>query len=146
MAGDTDRNTMAQSLRVLIADDNARSRNGLRALLGAVRANPSVVLERGSRNETWPEVVVVGEAANGQEAVRQAGKYRPDVVLIDIRMPVMNGLEATHHIKSHWPEIKVIALTMYDAYRPEALAVGVDAFLLKGCPVEELLGVMSRPS
>jgi DNA-binding NarL/FixJ family response regulator len=61
-------------------------------------------------------------------------------------MPVMNGLEATQYIKSHWPEVKVIALTMYSAYRAEALAAGVDAFLIKGSPVEELLGVISHPS
>ena len=133
---------MAKPIRVLIADDNARSRNGLRALLGAVRLSPSTAPRRGGHNETWPEVVVVGEAANGQEAVRQVAKCRPDVVLMDIRMPVMNGLEATQHIKSHWPEVKVIALTMYGAYRAEALAAGVDAVLIKGCPVEELFAAI----
>jgi len=137
---------MAKPIRVLIADDNTRSRNGLRALLGAVQLTPSIAQGRDARNETWPEVVVVGEAANGQEAVRRVAKCRPDVVLMDIRMPAMNGLEATQHIKSHWPEVKVIALTMYEAYRAEALAAGVDAFLIKGCPVEELLGVMTHPS
>jgi DNA-binding NarL/FixJ family response regulator len=146
MTSDTHRNSKTQPVRVLIADDNARSRSGLRALLGTVRLNPSVARGRGARDETWPEVVVVGEAANGREAVGQVAKCRPDVVLIDIRMPVMNGLEATQYIKSHWPEVKVIALTMYSAYRAEALAAGVDAFLIKGSPVEELLGVISHPS
>ncbi|MCB0155193.1 MAG: response regulator transcription factor, partial [Anaerolineae bacterium] len=73
------------------------------------------------------------------EAVRQVVKYRPDVVLMDIRMPVMNGLEATKHIKNHRPEVKVIALTMYGAYLAEAVAAGVDRFLIKGGPIEELL-------
>ena len=116
---------MAKPIRVLIADDNARSRNGLQALLA-----------------TSPEVKMVGEAADGREAVRLVEETQPDVVLMDIQMPVMNGLEATQHIKSHWPEVKVVALTMYGAYRAQALAAGVDAFLIKGCPVEELLGVI----
>jgi DNA-binding NarL/FixJ family response regulator len=146
MTGDTNKTSMAQPVQVLIADDNARSRSGLRALLGTARLNPSVARGRGARDETWPAVVVVGEAANGREAVGQVAKCRPDVVLMDIRMPVMNGLEATQRIKSHWPEVKVIALTMYGAYRAEALAAGVDAFLIKGYPVEELLGTMSHPS
>jgi YesN/AraC family two-component response regulator len=113
---------MAKPIRVLIADDNVRSRNGLQALLA-----------------TSSEVKVVGEATNGQEAVRLVEEYQPNVVLMDIRMPVMDGLQATQHIKSHWPEVKVVALTMYGAYRTKALAAGVDTFLIKGCPVEELL-------
>jgi CheY-like chemotaxis protein len=57
----------------------------------------------------------------------------PDVVLMDIRMPGMDGLEATQLIKHRWPGIRVIALTMYSGYRARAFAVGADAFLLKGC-------------
>ncbi len=111
-----------QPVRVLIADDRARSRSGLRALL-----------------TTWLEIEVVGEAANGQEAVYQIKKSRPNVVLMDARMPVMDGLEATRLIKNEWPEVKVVMLTMYAAYRVNALATGADAFLVKGCPPEKLL-------
>lgn len=119
---------MEQPTRVLIADDHPRSRNGLQALLA-----------------TSPEVEVIGEATDGQEAVRLVEKYQPDVILMDIRMPVMDGLEATRRIKNHWPEIKVIALTMYDTYRADALATGVDAFLIKGCSAEKLLGAILHP-
>ena len=133
---------MAKPIRVLIADDNARSRSGLRALLGTVRLNASIALGRGGQHETWPEVEVVGEAANGQKAVRQVVKCQPDVVLMDIRMPVMDGLEATRLIKNRWPGVKVVVLTLYATYRAEALAAGADAFLVKGCPNEELFAAI----
>jgi len=120
---------MKQPTRILIADDHPRSRNGLRALLA-----------------TSPEVMVVGEAADGQEAIRLVEETQPDVVLMDIQMPVMDGLQATQQIKSRWPEVKVIALTMYGGTRAKALAAGVDAFLIKGCSAEELLGVILHPS
>jgi len=107
---------------VLIADDRLRSRSGLKALL-ALR----------------PEIQLVGEAANGQEAVRLMEELRPDVVLMDVKMPVMDGLEATRIIKERWPGVKVIVLTIHTDYRADALAAGADAFLVKGCPPEELL-------
>lgn len=113
---------MEQRIQVLIADDRPRSRDGLKALLA-----------------TWPEIEIVGEAADGQEAVQLVEECRPDVVLMDDRMPVMAGLEATRLIKDRWPEVKVIVLTMYRSYQADALAAGADAFLVKGCPAEELL-------
>jgi NarL family two-component system response regulator LiaR len=88
---------------------------------------------------TWPEVEVVGEATNGQEAVRLVEKCRPEVVLMDAIMPVMDGLEATGVIKDRWPEVKVIVLTIHAAYRDDALAAGADTFLIKGCLATELL-------
>jgi len=112
---------MKQRIRVLIADDRPRSRNGLKALL-----------------VTQPEIEMVGEAADGREAVQLVEECRPDVVLMDARMPVMDGLEATRLIKDRWPEVKVIVLTMHASYRANALAAGADAFLVKGCPAEEL--------
>jgi DNA-binding NarL/FixJ family response regulator len=94
------------------------------------------------QDETWPHIEVVGEAANGQEAVRLLEERRADVVLMDARMPVMDGLEATRLIKDRWPEVKVVVLTMYTAYRSEALAAGADAVLVKGCPPERLLAAI----
>jgi DNA-binding NarL/FixJ family response regulator len=92
-----------------------------------------------ARPEYPREVEVVGEAADGREAVQMVERYRPDVVLMDARMPVMDGLEATRVIKDKWPEVKIIVLTMYPAYRAQALAAGADACLIKGCPPEDLL-------
>jgi DNA-binding NarL/FixJ family response regulator len=113
---------MEQCMRVLIADDRPRSRDGLRALL-----------------TTCPGVKVAAEATDGQEAVRLVEECQPHVVLMDARMPTMDGLEATRLIKDRWPQVKVVVLTMYVSYRANALAAGADAFLVKGCPPEELL-------
>jgi DNA-binding NarL/FixJ family response regulator len=110
-----------QGVRVLIVDDQRPTRQGLRALLSLS-----------------PQVEVIGEAMDGQESVALVSEHHPDVVLMDVRMPVMDGLEATRCIKSQWPEVKVITLTMHAKYRSQALAAGADVFLLKGCPVEEL--------
>ena len=64
---------------------------------------------------------------------------RPDVVLMDARMPVMDGLEAARLIKERWPEIRVVAFTIHAAYRAASLTAGADVFLIKGCPPAELL-------
>jgi DNA-binding NarL/FixJ family response regulator len=113
---------MEKRIRVLIADDRPPSRNGLRALLAS-----------------WPAVEVVGEAADGLEALELAEDHQPDLVLIDVRMPVMDGLEATRLLKERWPAMKVIALSMCAKYRADALAAGADGFLVKGCPTEDLM-------
>jgi DNA-binding NarL/FixJ family response regulator len=116
---------MEQPIRVLLTDDRPRSRRGLRALLA-----------------TCPDVEVVGEADDGREAVRLVEKRHPDVVLMDAKMPVMDGLEATRLIKGNWPGVKVIMLTMYASYRAEALAAGADAFITKADPPEQLLAAI----
>jgi len=116
---------MEKITRLVIADDSPRARHGHRAVLA-----------------TQPGIEVVGEAGDGKEAVRLVEKIQPDGVILDIRMPGMNGLEATRLIKDRWPEIKVIVLSMYAAYREEALANGADVFLVKGCPVDELLNAI----
>jgi DNA-binding NarL/FixJ family response regulator len=118
---------MQNAMRVLIADDRSRSRQGLRALLA-----------------TQPGIEVVGEAGDGREAVLLVEEHRPDAVLMDAKMPMMDGLTATRLIKESWPEIKVIVLTMYGARRADALASGADAFLVKGCPAEQLLEAILR--
>ena len=113
---------MKQPVQVLIADDRTQARDGLRSLLS-----------------TTPQVKVIGEARNGQEAVHLVEELQPDVVLMDAKMPEMDGIEATRLIKQQWPGVKVIVLTMHLAYRSSGLAAGADVFLIKGCPVEDLL-------
>jgi len=113
--------TIMEKARILIVDDQASVREGLRTVL------------------ELEELEIVGEAAEGREAVQLVEESRPDVVLMDARMPVMDGLEATRLIKDRWPEVKVIVLTMYRPYQADALAAGADAFLVKGCAAEELL-------
>ena len=108
-------------VRLLIADDKRSARQGLKALLARL-----------------PEIEVVGEAANGQEAMDLTAVYQPDVVLMDAQMPVVDGLKATRRIKSQWPAVKIIILTIHPQYRRQALAAGADAFLLKGGMAESL--------
>jgi len=102
------------AIRVLIADDHLSTRRGLRSVLSL-----------------YPDIEVVGEATDGREAVRVAAEIQPDLVLMDGKMPVMDGLEATRLIKSQWPEIRVIVLTMCAEYQAKALAAGADVSLLK---------------
>ena len=111
--------------KVLIADDNARARLGLRVLLGL-----------------RPEIEVIGEAADGLEALDLVRDRRPDVALMDVRMPLLDGLEATRQIKARWPQIRIILTSMVATHRAEALAAGADLFLLKGSPTEELLAAI----
>ncbi len=116
---------MAHPVRVLIADDSARAREGLRALFA-----------------TWPELAVVGEAANGQEAVRLVAEQRPDIVLMDVHMPVLDGLQATRRIKQQWPGVAVVLLTMYTLEHSQALDAGAEALVLKGGPPDRLLAAL----
>lgn len=119
--------TTNANIRVLIADDNPRSRSGMRALL-----------------TTRPEVEVVDTAQDGEQAVQDAAMLQPDVVLMDVQMPGLDGLEATRQIKARWPRIRVIVLTLYPAYQAAARLAGADAFLLKGSPPEDLFNALTR--
>ena len=92
----------------------------------------------------YPEFEVVGLASDGREAVQLAEEYRPDVILMDVQMPVMDGLEATRLVKDKWPTIKVIALTMYVGRKAEALTAGVDAHLLEGFEAEFLYRIILK--
>ena len=113
--------------RVLIADDHALFRDGLRALLGSV-----------------PEVEVVGEAATGEEAVARVLDLQPDVALMDIQMPNLNGIEATRRIVSASPHVGVIVVTMFedDDSVFAAMRAGARGYVLKGAGQTEILKVI----
>ena len=87
------------------------------------------------------DLEIVGEAANGLEAMRLTESLQPDVVLMDLEMPVMNGYEATRLIKALCPSCRIIALTVhgYSEARQKAIQAGVDAFIEKGAPVENIV-------
>jgi DNA-binding NarL/FixJ family response regulator len=108
---------------VLIADDQALVRVGLRKIL-----------------ESEPELTVVGEAGDGKDAVSEARRLRPDVVLMDIRMPVLDGIEATRRIVGFQPATRVLVLTTFglDSYVFDALRAGASGFMLKDAPPEEI--------
>ncbi len=111
-------------LRVLIVDDMPQVRQDLRLLL-----------------ELAAELEVTGEAANGLEAVSQAETLRPDAVVMDLEMPVMDGYEATRRIKALCPACRVVALTIHagEAERQQALQAGMADIVMKGAPLEVLL-------
>jgi DNA-binding NarL/FixJ family response regulator len=112
---------------ILIADDQALVRVGLRKIL-----------------EFEPDIEVDGEAMDGEDAVRQAGRLRPDVVLMDIRMPVLDGIEATRRITGEYPATRVLILTTFglDGYVYESLRAGASGFMLKDAPPEEIVGAV----
>lgn len=114
-------------LRILIADDHEVARRGVRALL-----------------ETHPGWEICGEAVNGREAVVHASRLRPDVVLLDIGMPSLNGLDATRHILAAAPETRILILTMHDSEQVvrEVLAAGALGFLLKSDAGRDLVAAV----
>ena len=111
------------TIRVLVADDQGMVRSGFSILLNA-----------------QPDIEVVGEAVNGQEAVTRAAELRPDVILMDVRMPVLDGLAATRQIMATDGAPKVLVLTTFDLddYVYEALRSGASGFLLKDASAGEL--------
>jgi len=113
-----------EKIRILIVDDYPVIREGLRTMLS-----------------TYQTVEVVGEAADGAQAVAMVAEKKPDVVLMDIRMPNMDGIEATRRIKDKHPSISVIVLTIYDndAYVIDAVRAGASGYLLKDTSRELLL-------
>jgi two-component system, NarL family, response regulator NreC len=116
-----------KKLRVLLADDHIVMRSGLRALL-----------------ERQPNVEVVGESENGRETVALAASLRPDVVVMDVGMPVLNGIEATQTIATQSPSIAVVILSMHadESYVMRALKAGARGYLLKDSAAEDLIGAI----
>ena len=120
-----------QQLRVLIADDHEIVRQGLVSVLA----------------ET-PDIEVVGEAGNGREAVDLARHLRPDVVIMDVAMPLMDGDEATRQIRRHLPGTRVVALSMYGeaSVIEQMRRAGAEAYVVKTAPSEELLAAIRNES
>ncbi|GMA18634.1 response regulator transcription factor [Arsenicicoccus piscis] len=115
------------TISVVVADDDALVRSGLAAILGAE-----------------PDLVVVGEAADGVDAVRVTRQQRPDVVLMDVRMPGTDGIESTKTLRAQPDPPKIVVITTFehDAYVYEALLAGANAFVLKRATPEELVAVV----
>jgi DNA-binding NarL/FixJ family response regulator len=118
-----------QVIRVLVVDDNAGLRRRLEEFLSAE-----------------PDIEVVGEAADGEQAILKARELQPDVVLMDVRMPGINGLDATRELKNEMPEVKVIMLSRFDLeeYREAARERGASGYVAKSDLVEELLPAIRR--
>lgn len=119
----------AVSIRLLIADDHALVRSGLRSML-----------------QREPGIEIVGEARNGREAVELCRSLRPDLVLMDVRMPEMDGLEATRAIKQEFPETAVLMVTMHENrdYMLEATKAGAAGYVLKDASRNELISAVRR--
>jgi DNA-binding NarL/FixJ family response regulator len=113
-----------ESIRVLIADDHTLFRSGLRALLNL-----------------FPDIQVVGEASTGEETVAKAMEFQPDIVLMDIQMPGVNGIEATRQITHRCPKTGVIVVTMFedDSSVFSAMRAGARGYILKDAGEEEVL-------
>ncbi len=117
-------------VKVLIVDDDPRTRKGLRALLETAHLN--------AQDTVGPRIELVGEAVNGFEALQMVETSKPDIVLMDIQMPEMDGIQATEKIKNKFPDVKIIVLTVRSQSRAAALEAGADAFLIKRGATKEL--------
>jgi two-component system response regulator NreC len=120
-----------KKLRILLADDHIVMRSGLRALL-----------------DRQPNLEVVGESENGRETVALAASLKPDVVVMDVGMPILNGIEATQTIVSECPTIAVVILSMHadESYVMRALKAGARGYLLKDSAAADLIGAIQAIS
>lgn len=111
-------------IRVLICDDQAIARHGLQMILASA-----------------PDIEVVGQAEDGQEAIDLVSRWTPDVALMDLKMPRMNGVEATRQIRRRFPDVQVLVLTTYDAdeWVFDAIRAGAKGYVLKDLPPAQLL-------
>lgn len=118
-----------KKIRMIVADDHALIRDGLKKILDI---------------EDGGAISIVGEAANGEEAVNLARRLKPDIILMDINMPVVNGIEASKLIKETDPDISIIILTIHDAreYIYELMNLGVSGYILKDTNFDDLLNII----
>ena len=118
---------MGNTIRILLADDHTILRDGIRSLL-----------------EDEPDMDVVGEAEDGHSAVKMVAQLAPEVVVMDIAMPLLNGIEATRQIKRNHPQVKVLILSMHEneEYIRQVLASGAMGYILKDAAARELLGAI----
>ena len=116
------------SIRVVVVDDHEVVRRGLASLFNG------------------EDITIVGEASNGEEAVQQTLEHRPDVVLMDIRMPESDGLEALEKIRDQFPDTRVVMLSTYDnpTYVARSVALGACDYVLKGSPRKDLINAITR--
>ncbi len=117
---------MGRGIRLIIVDDSLPARHGLCAILAES-----------------PGIEIVGEASQGLEALSLFEEVQPQAALMDVRMPVMDGVEAARRIKQRWPRTRVVLISMYADREDEALEAGADAFLVKGCQAEELVAAIT---
>jgi CheY-like chemotaxis protein len=114
-------------MKILIVDDQKHARHSIRALLS-----------------TLLPAFEFSEAENGEQAIWLIEKDQPDIVVMDMRMPVIDGITATRVIKSRWPGIKIVLMSMYGDQQVEARQAGADAYLTKVEPPEVLLSTLDR--
>lgn len=112
-------------IRVLVADEDDASREGICLMLD-------------------DDYHTTAEARDGTQALGLVVTFRPQVVLLDVRLPDSGGLTTARRIKAGWPQVKIIILTVFDQYLDEALAAGADGYLLKGSPLAELRATIRR--
>lgn len=119
--------TQTRMIRVMIADDHDLLRSGIAMLL-----------------QTHPDIKLIGEATNGIDAVELTGRLRPDVILMDVRMPEMDGITATRMIRQQYPTAQVVVLTSYtdESLVQAALSAGAISYLGKSCSVDMLIGAI----
>jgi len=113
-----------QTVKTLIADDDARFRQRVKELLASE-----------------PDLEIIGEATDGYDVVCKARELQPDLVLMDVRMPQMSGLDAARQLKAEMPQLKIIILTLYELeeYQEAAKASGVDRFIVKQSMLDDLM-------
>lgn len=115
--------------RILVVDDHQMFRDGLKALIALQN-----------------DMEIVGEAENGQDAIAKTHKFHPDVILMDINMPIMDGIEATRRIIAEMPNMKILALSMHsgDSFMASMMRAGALGYIMKGGDFEELSGAIRR--
>jgi DNA-binding NarL/FixJ family response regulator len=118
---------MSEKLRILLAEDHHTVREGIKLLVNA-----------------QPDMEVVGEAENGEIAVSEAGRLMPDMVIMDVSMPVLNGLKATRRLRNQFPAIMILALTRHsdDGYLQQLLGAGANGYVLKQSAPKELINAI----